>query len=307
MNRFLIKSTAFILFSCVIILLTTLSFKLNGYTDPFYLRFTSPKQTSLILGTSRAAQGLQPEVLNRNLYRTDIYNYSFTIAHSPFGPTYFNSIKSKLDEDSKNGVFIITVDPWSISGPAKNPNDYLNFKEKGLALGETRMVNLNPNFLYLLKSYEKSLYNLFLSDTSNPVFLHNDGWLEVDISMDSNLVKSRRTDKIEDYTSNMLPNYQYSSLRTEYLIRTIDLLKKHGKVYLVRLPVHPEMVNIEDLLMKDFNDKIVSISSKMNIPYKNFRTLAGRYNYVDGNHLFKNSGAKISEEIAQWIKSVNKL
>ena len=36
----------------------------DGSTDPFYTRFTTPRQNNLILGTSRAAQGVQPGILD---------------------------------------------------------------------------------------------------------------------------------------------------------------------------------------------------------------------------------------------------
>ena len=55
----------------------------DGTNDPFYLRFTSPKQNNLIIGTSRAAQGLQPKILN-GICQTEFYNYAFTLGRSPF-------------------------------------------------------------------------------------------------------------------------------------------------------------------------------------------------------------------------------
>jgi hypothetical protein len=278
-----------------------LFFKLDGYTDPFYLRFTTPKQTSLILGTSRAAQGVEPSVINSLLQRSDIYNYAFTIAHSPYGPTYYNSIKSKLREDTKNGIFIVTVDPWSVSGPIKNPNDSTNFPESKLALGKTIEVNMKPNIFYLVHSYDKSFYKLFSEDTSGGIFLHNDGWLEITTSMDSQLISERIEAKVEDYSQNMLPNYKFSELRMNYLIKTIALLHSHGQVFLVRLPVSPQMLSIEDKFMPDFDFKIDSISLNMNVPYKNFKSSVKEFKYVDGNHLYKASGRNVSKQIGTWI------
>ena len=40
---------------------------LGGRVDAFYGRFTSPLAGSLVLGTSRAAQGIQPAVLAAGL------------------------------------------------------------------------------------------------------------------------------------------------------------------------------------------------------------------------------------------------
>jgi hypothetical protein len=301
MGKFLFKSFSFIFLAIGICIDIFFFFKLDGYTDQLYLRFTTPKQTSLILGTSRAAQGIEPSVINNVLQRSDIYNYSFTIVHSPYGPTYYKSIKSKLREGTKDGVFIITVDPWSISGPRRDPNDSTNFPESKLALGKTTQVNMNPNVFYLAQSYDKSFYELFSEDTTSGIFLHNDGWLEITINMDSRSVSERLAAKVEDYSQNMLRNYNYSTLRMGYLIKTIEFLKNHGQVFLVRLPVSPQMLSIEDKLMPDFDFKIDSISLKMNIPYKNFKSSAKEFQYVDGNHLYKASGRNVSEQIGTWI------
>ena len=91
MKKFIVNICLFL----IIVLLTILGvfWQADGKTDPFYLRFTTDKQNSLILGTSRAAQGLLPEVLNSKLNRDDFFNYSFTLGHSPYGPTYLKSIK----------------------------------------------------------------------------------------------------------------------------------------------------------------------------------------------------------------------
>ena len=45
----------------------------DGTTDDAYLKFTTPKQGSLILGSSIAAQGIHPKELNAVLKRDDIY------------------------------------------------------------------------------------------------------------------------------------------------------------------------------------------------------------------------------------------
>ena len=72
----------------------------DGYKDVYYKRFSTPRATSLIIGTSRAAQGIFPVILEKELikenYSLPIFNYSFTLHHSPFGEPYNNSIKLKL-------------------------------------------------------------------------------------------------------------------------------------------------------------------------------------------------------------------
>lgn len=202
MRRFLLQ-TSFISLILLGVILFVFSLA-NGYTDPFYVRFTTPKQSSLILGTSRAAQGIQPRILKKELGK-DVSNYAFTLGHSPYGPTYLESIKRKLNDNEKGGIFIITVDPWSVSTKDSNPNDSLNFVEKTLCVGNTKNVHSKPNFEYLYKNlkgkYSDILYYLLYPQSSG-MFLHDDGWLEVTIKTDSVILKKNLEERIDDYKKN---------------------------------------------------------------------------------------------------------
>jgi hypothetical protein len=302
MKKFLIESAVFLILIFISFFLVFL--KADGYTDPFYLRFTSPKQHSLILGNSRAAQGIQPTVLNEVITGSDFYNYSFTLTTSPYGPAYLASIQKKLDPDTKNGIFILSVDPWSISSNKKDPNDSTQFPETIHFMGKTRYVNLYPNIPYLLDSYRQPFIKiLFPHETS--MYIHQDGWLEVTTKMDSVSLKKNLSQKVDDYKKNNLPVFHFSEVRFNYLIKTIEFLKSHGKVYLVRLPVHPLVVEIDNELMPDFNEKIRFISEKANTPYLDITSLNTQILFTDGNHIYKESGVEISRIIGNWILSFN--
>ena len=134
MKRFIFQiiSISIIHFAIILMIMSTA----DGNTDPFYVRFTSPKQQNMILGTSRAAQGLQPEVFDEILMRS-INNFAFTIAHSPFGKVYFESIKRKHNQ-RRGGLFVIAVDPWSISSWSSDPNNLSVFRENRLCLNKTK-------------------------------------------------------------------------------------------------------------------------------------------------------------------------
>ncbi|MDP8221173.1 MAG: hypothetical protein P9X26_07495 [Candidatus Stygibacter frigidus] len=270
----------------------------DGHTDPFYIRFTTPRQNNLIIGTSRAAQGLQPsvfqEVLNMN-----IHNYSFTKLNSPFGRVYLESIKRKLVTNTSNGIFIVTVGPWSISSFSDNPNDSTMFRENNLFLAKTKVVNINPNPFYLLNDLDHKYKTLFFKRRS-PMYLHDDGWLEVTINMDSLAVEERLEKKILFYKTNTLTLSKLSSLRLHYLIKTINYLNHYGEVYLVRLPLHPKMMEIETLYMPKF-DSIIQEAKDISTGYLDLTEYNSEFIYTDGNHLYKESGKKVSKMIAEWI------
>lgn len=279
----------------------------NGDSDPFYLRFTSSKQNSLILGTSRSAQGLVPSILDDVFTELDneshFFNYSFTVAHSPYGATYLESIKRKLDVSSGKGIFILAVDPWSISCKKENLNDPESFREVDLILAEMHFVNASPNVEYLLYSYDNQYWNLLFSKKHDyGSHLHKNGWLEVAVSMDSISRNKRLNKKIEDYRNEKLPDYAFSDVRLKSLKETIEFLKEHGDVLLVRLPVAVEMLGIENDLMPLFNDEMIKLSKIYNVDYFNMTRSSQKYLFTDGNHLYKESSKLVSQELVQMIK-----
>ncbi len=299
MKDFLIKTSIFSLVVLSIFLLV-LS-RADGRTDNFYLRFTTPVQKSMIVGTSRAAQGLRPAVFD-SINNTEMYNYSFTVTASPYGETYLNSIKKKVDRSSTAGTFIVTVDPWSICSTTKNPEDSTQFRELDLYLAKSPFVAQNPNFIYLLKNL-KGKYFYTVYKRRMPILLHDDGWLEISVSMRPKEVERRTEKKLKFYREDQLPRYKLSKTRLRYLKETISFLNQHGDVYLVRLPVHPDLMEMETELMADF-DNVISELIPPTKGYLDLTKFNSDYRYTDGNHLYKESGRKVSEKVATWIQEL---
>jgi len=295
MKKFLIESTLF--YVAIIASVYFVFQQADGKSDPFYSRTTTPKQESLILGTSKAAQGLMPEVLNSYL-ETDIYNFSFTVAHSPFGPAYLSTIEKKLKLETKDGVFIITVDPWSISSDGKDPNNEEEFGEAKSFMGTTASFSSKPNISYLLNSYDDNYIKILLNFSLMEV--HKDGWLEVFPPMDSSSVKNRIAENILEQNEK-LKSYQFSETRFEYLKRTIETLKNHGKVYLVKLPVDYKIAEIEAELVPDFDAKIEELAKTVSVPYLNLMNSDTKFTFTDGIHLYKDSAKLLSAEVGRWI------
>ena len=301
MKKFLFKLFLFLItfFLFIYIFFSKLEDQLAQ--DNFYFKFTTPKQSSMILGTSRALQGLIPEIINKEL-NIDIYNYAFTVMNSSYGPSYLNSIKKKLNKNSKDGVFILAVDPWSISTKF-NPSDDLNlFRERELFIKKLKFVNMNPNFEYLFKFCQMdNFYDLLNKNTINPfAYLHKSGWLEINIPMDSLNYSKRFNEKILHYNNN-IDLYTHSDIRFSYLKKTIDYLNNFGKVYLVRIPIHPKMMEIENEFMPNFTNKIESLIAN-DVVFFDMTKSDQKYVYTDGNHLHKSSSMIVSKQISDLIK-----
>ena len=303
MKQFLIKSLFFLSICCGIVCLVF--YMADGHADGLYLKFTSPKQSSLILGTSKATQGIQPAVLNSYLGRNDIYNYGFTVVHSPYGPYYLESITKKLDKNFKNGIFILQVDAYGISSTASNPEDPELFREKESAVGKIANVNSKPNFEYLLWHYPYKYIFLFKRKMGlvGKGFLHDDGWVEVTENMNPKEVEKRIKSKTKAYKRRN-SEYNFSKVRLKYLEKTIDMLQAHGEVFLVRMPVAKPLLDLENQLDTNFNNKMQSIAEKYTVTYFDYSNMSKEFKYLDGNHLSKNSSTRFSEILA---KDINRL
>lgn len=118
LGPFLLRCAAFAALSLGVWAACTALF-FRGYTDDYYERVASPRQAALILGTSRAAQGLVPaEIASRELgVESPLYNFAFASSISRYGEAYFEAIKKKLSEPrpGQSGLFLLEVSPLAIS------------------------------------------------------------------------------------------------------------------------------------------------------------------------------------------------
>ncbi len=275
-------------------------FQADGYADSYYLKMTKPKQTSMVLGTSKAAQGIQPSELKRAIGK-DIFNYAFNIRTSPYGPVYFESIRKKLDSSTTNGVFILTVDPWSLSVYSENALSIAEFREQRTFMAELKDVSSNPNLEYLINHFDGSYYKIFKRNGVAKV--EDDGWLHVNLKNDIASVNRRSRHTLNNYKE-YLDDLEISAIRIEWLERTMDYLDDFGSVYLVRLPVHPELQKIEDELMPDFKLRLQFLIDKAS-GYVDLTERSDEFQYTDAVHLTPESGKLVSRLIGEWIVEIS--
>jgi hypothetical protein len=298
----------------------------RGYVDAFYARFTSPPAGSLILGTSRAAQAIKPGVLAARLgqrYEGPWLNYAFTLAESPYGPGYLSSIKRKLAPGIRRGLFVLAVDPWSLSLPKKlqyrDSGDIPRFQsfkvpifpEEKSMVSQLASVSQNPNLDYLAHYLHKPFYQLLLNaDTARVVErLHPDGWLEIALpspAANPPLLRRRTAEKLATYRAlaasshpadlHLASSRSPADSRLDYLRQTIQYLQPHGQVVLVRLPTGPEMAAVETQYQPGFDSSIGKLARSLGVPYLNY--LALPYPTNDGNHLTRTAAAQLSQHLA---------
>lgn len=277
------------------------------YLDAFYDRFTTPPAGSLVLGTSRAAQAVLPTELRAQLgkrYEGPWLNYAFTLFESPYGPAYLASVQRKLAPGTRHGLFLLAVDPWSLSMEmehARRPSQPVVFPEDNSIIGKLHTVSQNPNLEYLTRHLRQPLYRVLLHDTTGIERLHSDGWLEIALpppTADSARLRQRIADKLATYRPLAAASH-LSAARLHSLQQLIAFLKPHGRVLLVRLPTGPPLVALENQYQPQFDQLMQHLAASQGIDYLNYIGLA--YPTNDGNHLWRGAARSFSQRLATDI------
>jgi len=311
MIRFLNKIVLYFLLLGILagLYLLTIYFR-PDLVDNFYIKFTTEKANSMIIGTSRSAQGIMPSIINDRICNDNnaIINHSFAIGPSSFGPNYYKEIIGKLKENTSNGIYILSVDPWSLATESTNVNDdSLKFFEieRKLFVGNLSSSSENPNFDYLYNYWNNRFLpfgNGFkhLINYEGLLVPHPDGWLEVNITMDSILLNNRINRSTEEYRAR---NMYLSQTRLNYFEKIIKYLKPKGKIFFVRLPVSAGMAEIEHEYFPEFNEAIIELAERHQIPYFNFIGESGKHQTIDTHHLHRIESVKITHRICDSISS----
>jgi len=275
------------------------------YLDAFYERFTTPPAASLVVGTSRAAQGIKPAVLRARLgqrFEGPWLNYAFTLYESPYGPAYVASIQRKLRPDARHGLFILAVDPWALSSnKPSQPGTAPTFPEDNLMIGQLREVSQKPNLGYLAHFLHQPFYRVLLHDTTSVERLHPDGWLEIVLpppTTDTALLRQRVARKLVAYHT-LVATSHLSAERLASLRQLIALLKPHGQVVVVRLPTGPAMVALENQYQPAFTQLMRQTTTALGVPYLDYLTQP--YTTTDGNHLWRGAAHRFSQRLADDI------
>lgn len=299
MKKFLVKIGIALLIEFAIVFLCLTIIDGLGYSDSSYKRFTSNNSSALIVGSSRSAHGIQPGIIENTIYNTHrVYNFSDNVVGTPYGEFYFNQISEKIKNGINDGMgfFIVAVDPFVLA--EDEIWDKHGFRENHSNLTGSRPF-VKPNYRYLLKNCRPVQWT-----KSSIVALNDDGWLRVDFSNidDSVIVKHNIELKIAEYSERKLHKSEY---RKYWLCEIIKLFKSRGEVYMCRIPVSMEMKTIEDEQWPDFDADMKVVSSELNVPYFSFINDCANYRTTDGNHLYKDDGAKFTRALCDSIARYN--
>ncbi|MBB4806622.1 hypothetical protein HNP38_001918 [Chryseobacterium defluvii] len=313
MKKSLLRLTAF---SILPLLFIGYAIYITGEkSDDFYKRFTSPQQNSLILGSSRAAS-MNPEIMDNIIHKkypnADLYDYAFTWAHSPYGPKYLESIEKKTDPDTKDGVFIVTVEPTALMVDKTQPDEAEYYVENDKSVAQTSLVAINPNIEYLLENYNFSITNEINKKIRPPKNVIAEVEILDNGKVNGKIIKRNSPEKQARINAGKMKELEYrvqglkiSENRLAYLSRTIEFLKNHGKVFMVRMPVNKVPYAIENKYYPDFDKRMIEIAAKEGVHYVNYNDTSNNYQWTDEVHLEPESMNRFSAVVAQDILSLN--
>lgn len=300
----------FLMLLVISAILLFIIYKNPQLVDRSYLKVTTPKATSLILGTSRAAQGIFPQPINEKLGKTFdgyIVNHGFTLGLTPYGPSYERFIKQKIIEGTKNGIFILEVDPYAFATPIQNKNDDTTYFFENLSfIGNISNSSTNPNMEYLTGFYSERhfamehFYNT-LMDNKRAILDNNIyGSMNVTVKKGAIAQGERMKKRLDSYKRDAA-NVKFSPRRYESFKRTVAYLETMGTVYLVRIPVSVMMKDMEEEAFSEFDSKMEEVAEANNCHYFNYINECENYLTTDGSHLHKESALKLTDQICDSL------
>ena len=220
------------------------------------------------------------------------------------------SIKKKLDPATKDGIFVVIVEPTALMVTRSKPDSPEYYFENDKSVAKTNFVNMNPNLEYLLESYDYSLtraLNLKIIPPKNPmadIQILDNGRMEVKMIKDFTPEKriEENKQKMVDFQKRV-DELKWSEKRLNYLRQTIIFLQKHGKVFLFRLPLAKVPYEIEDEAVPFFDEKMKEISKEYGISYLNYKFIPDNYQFLDEVHLERKSMNEFSKKLGEKIVS----
>ena len=282
------------------------------FVNDNYAKFTH-QSPSLIIGLSRAHNGISPEILDSTLqstpYERGFLNFAFEKSQSPYGKVYLEAIKKKVPKHTTRGIFILGVSPASFTAPVRfTTADEINKNDKQSLIGKISELNKNPNFEYIRKGYGGSLYRgLFPFNPQITTVYHDNGWEEFKRSSKNYHISD---EDVAKWTSQTMGGYKrvmkeqpevVSEFRLANFNEIISFLKQHGQVFVVRMPVDPLVLGMETQWWKEFNTEMTLISAAKDVPYFDFSD-ATQYKTYDGSHLSSAYAKEFSVHLAEDIQ-----
>lgn len=300
MKGFLVKLFAFGFFALVTHVIA--GYYMNGHTDTNYLRFTPNMNAGLIVGNSRAAQAICPYDIGSH---AGLFNASFSLQTSPYGEAYYTYLMKQLNQKDEGQFFVVCVDPWSLSSAMNLETGEDVWIENNKFVATTVTLS-DPNWEFIVDQYAYGWGNIILERyrPTSGMYLHKNGWLEVQREYNQARATKRRMDKLGGYKREVFIQNKPSKNRKVWLQKLIREMKSRGKVLMVRIPVHPDFFEMEQTFWPGFEKEMNDMASKEGVVFWSPRALNEELYFNDGHHMNYKSSHRFSQLLNQEIRAV---
>lgn len=304
----------------------------NPSRDTLGLYRVMPVQcNSMIFGTSRSAQGVNPAVLEQYAPHTGKwFNFSFNLAVSPWNDAYADAIIEKIDcsiEQDNPSTFLLFVDPWVLDGnTGQGLESWLG--QQWASVCDASIIRYafnksNPldaltfgsgaDFLIALSSsIPRQIIATIRSDDSYFVNagVQTNGWLPNRGVLTPEQIQRAIDRKVSNYREDkVIGKIWPDEEKIHALVRTVAHLKNFfatSQVILIRPPVSEKMLDLENEWFPDANstfDKLAKsnditfIDANANWKYRNDSM------FNDGHHMNIKGATEFSRFMAESLAS----
>jgi hypothetical protein len=276
--------------------------------DEHYYKFTQ-EAGGLILGISRAGEGIDPSILDRELNVTGtkgpIVNFALNKYQSPYGEVYLKAVEKKI-MGREGGVYVLSIAPGNFMSPTYLNEQELKEMDQKMSIGKIDNFTKAPNYSYIANCYSKPLYTaLDLEASNNPVF-HQNGWQEAKLespgfSITPELMKHWKSMNLREYRR-IIKREKVSPYRIDHFKRILEYLQSKGNVFIVRLPTDCEIIADENSFWPEFDRDFNAIAQQYQVPFFNYSERCDQYVYYDGSHMESESARRFTSGLAEDIK-----
>jgi hypothetical protein len=256
---------------------------------------------NMIIGTSRVAQTLMPSILESEL-GVPFHNFAFDAGATPYCDAYFHAITKKLDRETKNGLFILSMDPFGFTAFRDSITGATIYPQEKASIGKQITFNGTKNIEYLIRDYHKGWGQMVWTKYLYPsnVVAQPDGWVDVVCPIDSITINKRKQSRIRTKKKELKDAYISHEQKMAFR-QLVSWLQQRGKVYLVRLPVDPEYYAMEESWYPDFKNFADSIQMEFQIPYFNMQDEYSFVTFNDGHHINRKDAPWMTKKVAHSI------
>ncbi len=274
-----------------------------GHNIQDYYKCIGSPQQNIIIGTSRASQALQPSELKK-VTGQSFFNFAFNGSLSKYGEVYNEAIIKKLDPNTNQGVFILAVDPWSLSVKKGDESEYPMQHDQQNYLHQLPSFTGKTNLSFLYHNYNYGWMHLIWEyyKSGSLAITHEDGWMEIIRDTAQARIEERKGKKLLAKQKEIV-DFSMSDYRLSSFKKLIRYLKSKGAVYLVRLPISKEFYFLENQHFKTFNSEMHNVSNELGVAYWDMVQYQDSVKYNDGHHINRLYAPYISARVGEWINA----